>query len=994
MASNFPQVGVSAVVLNAQQYGAALQQMAQQTTNASNQIKQAATGTQALDTSTKSVLGTLQQFVPQIGQVQNQMSALGDMFGLTGEDIAAIAVPIGIAAAGLTAFLALATRGAGFSDIQNGFAHLTAAAGQTADTLLSQLHNASKGTIDDMTLMTITNNALLGVNGQLQKSFGQDLPQMMSIADTVAKATGQDTVSVFDSISEAIKRGQTRGLQAIGIVVDQKQAYDDYAKSMDISVKSMTKADQEQALLNATLKAGKQVTDELGTSQESNATKMEQAGTSITNTLNSLSDTIQPVFGALLDGLNSILGPIADAINQIAPYIEALMTGVGQLVSWFTGVVGQAIGIILGPINTLLSIPAKFQMTAKQWFEGGAAMIGELAAGIINAANTYVFPAILDIATGIANFLSGMSPPPMGPLHTIDQGGANTMTAWLEGFTGVSLEPINQVASDVNAAMGDVANLSLAQVKDQLLQLDEAIAPFQEQLDLVKNQFTMIDNVTKPALDAIDKQISLAQVALANGSQAAAAQIKTLDAQKQALTDYTDQQQIAVDNAQIQLALAQMQQSSQRDALLTQQQMLQQAASLTTKTPATKTPGTKGTKGGKGAAAGAPTDSMGNPIDTSGATTDAGAALGDLQTMATGGFDAAGGAAGLATSANFIAQIQAQGNRIGSATSKIGDQLNTALVQPFKDTVKKIGDALGDLFGTGPSSISAFLGRLPGAFAGLGDSLQSDLVTPVSNAVQDAVSFFLPGNPKSLWTKIANFVSTDLPSALTGLADNIEASMVQPFITKAASIITAIDNFFNGDGDGTLHGVFDNVMAFLGKLPDRVKGALAGFVNALITSVVNPIITALNGVISSIEGFINNTILPAVNQFKGAAELFASVLPGGGDIQKLIEAASVSKVSFARIPLMGAAGGGVYGPMMVGERGPEMIMPAQQLAVFPTEFVTALDRLTSVLTRPSAASGNNSTVTNYNQQYVQFHGIPNAETAIMEFARMNAARAQ
>jgi len=988
MPGNFPKIGVAAVVQGAAQYQTALQQMVSQTNAAGQGIKGAATNVGAMDQSLQGAANTLKQFVPQIGQAQSAITNLGPAFGMTGAQIAEIAIPIGVAIAALAAFFALAERGAGFSDIENGFAHLTAAAGVTADTLLSQLHTASQGTIDDIQLMTISNNALLGVNAELQKSFGQDLPQMMQIARTIALATGQDTVSVFDRITEAIKRGQTRGLAAIGIIVDQKKAYDDYAKSMDISVKSMTKADQEQALLNATLAAGKQVTDELGNAQESNATKMQQIGTTITNIFDDLSKAIQPIFGAILDQINTIVTVIGDAISSISPYIEAIANLItGGMSNMVSG--GQKAADTIKNVKTAMEIVAQDISTlAKNFFEGGARALGALAGGITYAANTYIFPAVIGIANFIADFLSGLSPPPLGPLHNIDQGGANVMLAWMEGFTGVSLEPVKQVAADVNAAMGTVASMSLEQVKSKLLALDDAIAPFQEQLDLVKNHFDDITAVTKPALDAIDRQIALAQSALARGSTTAADQIKALDAQKQALTDYADQQQIVVDNAEIQLGLAKLQQSAQRDALLTQQAMLQQAASLTTKQPVAKAPPKP--KGGKGAAPG--TDGGGVPdlTPTPDQQTAAQQAGIDLQQSYQEGFTGAAGDTGSAMFAANESQLKAAGNRISGAVGNIGAQLDKALVQPFKDKVADIGKALNGLFDGGPNSIQVFLGKLPGAFADFGANLETNLVGPFGDKVQEVVQFLLPGNPKSIWTKLANFASTDLPAALATLGANIDASLVQPFITKIQNLIGSVWDFLNGDesNPNTLPGVFHQVMTFLGGLPDKAAGALKALGTSLIKTFVDPIIDALNGVLTGISTFINQ-VISTINTAIAIYNQARTIIPGGGPAVTPIFAVS----SFTHIPyptIAGAASGGMFGGglLRVGERGPELIGSASPIGVFPAQFVTAIDRLTSILTRPTGANYTNTY--NSSQQSITFNGVEGAQDAVRKFAFLQA----
>ena len=1000
---NMPSVGVIAVVQGAAQYTQDINKVAADTQTAAGKINSAAGSGNAFSTALGAINKAVSQFIPQLNGITSGaqattegMSGLTEAFGASAEILGPLAIGIGVATAALGAFLDLAERGAGFADITHAFDNLAKSAGTTADVLVGQLHDASQGTIDDQQLMTVANQALLGVNADLQKSFGQDLPQMMSIARSAALATRRDTTQVFDSITEAVKRGQTRGLQAIGIIVDQKKAYEDYALSVDKSVKSLTKADQEQALLNATLKAGKQVQDELGGTIESNATKMDQANTTITNSIDKLATAVQPAFSAILDVLNNVLDGIGAFVDAIAPYVQVI-----------AGIVGDGIKAIFGiadSTNTSLQSVGKYIGTAAQvikaqvsaFFDGGANLIGALAAGIMNAANTVVFPAIISIATFIADFLSGLSPPPKGPLHNIDQGAANIMTAWVQGFTGVSLDPVAQVAQNVAGIMGGVANESMDQVKDRLFELDQAIEPFQEQLDLVKGQFTAIDNVTKPALDSINRQINLATEALNKGDQAAAETIKTLEAQKQALTDYNDQQQIGVDNAQIQLALAQAQQGTERAILTTRENQLTLEAKFADKTVAAKAAPKAKKGGGGGASATDPTGGAltpGTPASDQ-ANADATAAGQGLSDAFQAGFvGASGGAGGVMGAAGAVASnisaLSAQTARIGTAASDLPAKIMSSITTPFTNASKNITA----LFDPGnpdsiPAKITSFVNSIPGAFAGLATNLQTHLVGTISTAVSAAVMYFNPGGKGGIFEAIKTLATTGITNALDSLAGSIETSLVTPFSLKVAEIAANFTAFFDTPGAG-LHKVFDNVMNFLGTLPAQVGTAFKGFAQGLLDSFINPMVAAMNGTMDAIASFINGTIVPAVKNLVIAADAVSSIL--GHPINVTVPGA----IAFAHVPpvVLGAADGGMFTKGLLQTHANELIAPAEKIGVFPSSFVDALNRLTEVLIRTTTASGgaintnNNSTVQNIN-----FNGVRGTEDAKMRFSTLQALR--
>jgi hypothetical protein len=242
-----------------------------------------------------------------------------------------------------------------------------------------------------MELMTIANNSLIGVGKDFQKQFGENLPQVMKIAKAVAEATGKDTIAVYDQMTESIRRGQTRMMMASGILINQKLAFETYAKSIGKSVEQMTLADRQQAVLNATLKEGKNVLDTLGNAAESNADKSQKMGTTITNTLDSMSEAVQPLWGIILDVFNAVVDGIAGIIQPIATYMGAIISLVAD--GW--RIMAEP---IIKFIGTIINVPQLISGASKGFFEGGFRMIGALARGILQAANQYVFPAIITMA--------------------------------------------------------------------------------------------------------------------------------------------------------------------------------------------------------------------------------------------------------------------------------------------------------------------------------------------------------------------------------------------------------------------------------------------------------------------------------------------------------------------------------------------------------------------------------------------------------------------
>lgn len=1004
MADNLQPIGVRATVENVAGYSSAMDQLASKTDSVNKKIGDATKSTAGIDGAFKSATDKIKGLVPQIGQAESSLGGLGEAAGVGEVALGALAIGIGVAAAALGAFIALGQRGAGFSEIENGFAKITASVDVNANELLGKLHDATGGTISDMELLTQVNNTLIGVSKDFGQQFGKALPDLMKLAKTVAEATGKDTVQVFDQITEAIRRGQTRMLMTSGIIVDQKAAFESYAKSIGVSVSAMTEAEREQALLNAVLEQGKGINEALGQAQESNADKMQRASVTITNVFDKIAAVVQPVFGVILDAINGVLSAIGDAVGQIAPYLLFLATAFANGLKFIGSLLQPLFDIIGKAFNAIVGLPQGLSLTVKQFFDGGAAVIGALAGGILSGANQYVFPAILQIATTIADFLIGLSPPPKGPLHVIDQGGARLMEAWMGGITGVSLEPVAAVAGQVAQIMGGVATASLGQVEAALARLDQQIKPFADQLTIVKSQFDAIDNIAKPALDAIDRQLNAAQAALATGSTAAAEQIRVLDAQKQAISAYVDQQQIAVDQAQIQLGLAQAQQAQERAILnirladLKTQATGQTAAGAKAKQqPKGKAAAGGGAQaesalGGLGAAGGGTPDFS---ITGKGAT-DVGAEL--AQSFGVG-FNAAAGPVGLDTAQNFITQIGGQVSRIGSVNigAKIGDAFQ-GVVDQIKIKMAMISDFIRDTFDPQmpdsiPDKIKKGVAAWGDIFSGIGAILQTTLIVPVSEKIAIVKGYFDPSNPDSIAARVLNFVTKVLPNVLVDLAPTLKNEIEQKFTDTINSVSDGLTLFFNGTGEGTLQGIIGKALTWIGTLPDQVASLFKSFAAAIAVHFINPVIDALNTVIGAFESFVNEHILPIIRAIFAVASAAASAA-GRADLAQPFDAISkIQSIGFGRIPK--AAEGGLFGKgvVQVGEKGTELAGAASQMAVFPHAFVSVIERLNTILASPrtamqSGASYNNTT--NNSTMNNTFNGVSGGSDAVHRLNVMQA----
>jgi phage-related protein len=863
-----------------------------------------------------------------VGSIVDIAQALGPM-----------AVAIGAAVVGAVAlgaaFLALGNRGAALIPLAESFDNLTASVGISSQALLVDLRKAANGTVSDFDLIRRANLALVGTSGEFGKAFGKALPSVLASARAAAKATGQDVDFLFQSLVSGIKRASPRLIDNTGIVLKLSEANETLAKQLGKSVDQLTLEEKQIAILNATVAAGENLVASLGDQVESNSEKLARSQATITNTLDTLAVAMQPAFGTVLDIVNRVLGafqnlvtllapilgaiasiitdvlggavnaifdiiaPIVNAISSFLPYISILFQGIANIIHGAVTFIGN---IIRGVVNFLKDVAKKFfgldfDNLGKGLFEGVAAAFGSFANAIIMTANQLIFPAIIGIAQFIADFLIGFSPPKKGPLSMIDKGGENLMLAYLDGIAGVSLDPVEQVAQQVSDALGAIGTASLPIVNARLAELDKALLPFQQRLDIVKSQFDAIAAPAQAALDAIDRQLAAANEALAQGDIGAADTIRRLDAAREAIQGQLDAQQAIVDQQQIQLGLASASQAQERTLLNIRKAILEATKKTSS---AAETVAGKVAKEPKGAGGAAPT-----PEEV-----------------------AAGGGAFVAPGETVLDLISGQ-DAVNEAIAGIQDafagQIDTSQLALFQENQGALADQFARI---GSVDIGA---KLKDKFKGLTDLFDSNVEGSPANLVS---KFFNPD--PSVPGSLSSFVNSIGPT-LDGLKNDVQAKAEDFFDSifnpdRADSPANIVQNLFAGaETEGSIAYYFNNlgpnieaaapaiqeslsktfsdmfdpevegsvaktvtdlvmqltgdeatansVASFFSQLPENVSNAASGLFENLKTSVLDPVSNYLTG---EGDGTLSGVLDTAVQFFADLPASIVTALQGFG----------------------------------------------------------------------------------------------------------------
>lgn len=193
------------------------------------------------------------EFVEKLAKVKDLMGEVGsddNTSGLvSGLKVAATAMGVlGVAALALKTTLNLMEEAEHIKAVNTQFEFMTKNAGIATDTLRKGLKDASGGLIDDTDLLNSANKSIVQMGDNAKR-----LPELMEAARKVTALFGGDLTQNFDTMSDAISRGNTRMLKQYGIIVDNSKAIKEYAKSHNLAANELSEHAKQAALMEAVL---------------------------------------------------------------------------------------------------------------------------------------------------------------------------------------------------------------------------------------------------------------------------------------------------------------------------------------------------------------------------------------------------------------------------------------------------------------------------------------------------------------------------------------------------------------------------------------------------------------------------------------------------------------------------------------------------------------------------------------------------------------------
>jgi hypothetical protein len=182
---------------------------------------------------------------------------------------------------------------------------------------MENLRNATKGTVSDMSLMKLSNQATdLGISMKEQ-------PLLFAMAKRAAEAYGTDVATGFQKVTMATE-GNIRGLRAVGV---QKKVYEqivkDLAKEHGGLITEMDAETQKTIGVQALIKATGMTMEEATAKERSHADAIEAATVKWENFKLKLGHGFVGIFAGIANAASALLGTLAQEKTVVQQTTEA-----------------------------------------------------------------------------------------------------------------------------------------------------------------------------------------------------------------------------------------------------------------------------------------------------------------------------------------------------------------------------------------------------------------------------------------------------------------------------------------------------------------------------------------------------------------------------------------------------------------------------------------------------------------------------------------------
>ena len=229
--------------------------------------------------------------------------------------------------------------GAQLNQLEESFDRMNATVFKTPG-LLNQMRMASRGTIKDSQLMAGVLTLTAGAADDVARRFAEASPKLVEIAKAATKLnpTLGDTAFMFESLSLGIKRGSKLILDNLGLNISLGVAHKDFARKLGKTTEELTEQERVLAVLEAAMRQGDQLINQVGNDVESQADSWDRLTTSIGNLSDEMKKTAADSSQGMISSLADMVGYLAEAEREQGLLSRAIQSATGFQGDWFTAI--------------------------------------------------------------------------------------------------------------------------------------------------------------------------------------------------------------------------------------------------------------------------------------------------------------------------------------------------------------------------------------------------------------------------------------------------------------------------------------------------------------------------------------------------------------------------------------------------------------------------------------------------------------------------------
>ena len=249
--------------------------------------------------------------------------------------------------------------------VKKSFDQLSQSIGESSDTMLKSLKEASKGAVSEYDLMLASNKAMKLWVAQNT----EDMTQLMKIARLYWQQMWQDVTKSFDDIVTWLWRWSAMILDNLWIVVNQTEAQEKYAQSLWKTADQLTDAEKKQALVNATLEEWQKALDKFGEPAQTMQERMSELKNSFTEMWTRIWTAMLPVLEKLLEKIQPVVDKIVQRVEanpELASNILIAVTAISWLVFVLSSV-APAVSTVISIFTTMWSFITSTLIPAVWW---------------------------------------------------------------------------------------------------------------------------------------------------------------------------------------------------------------------------------------------------------------------------------------------------------------------------------------------------------------------------------------------------------------------------------------------------------------------------------------------------------------------------------------------------------------------------------------------------------------------------------------------------